>query len=207
MPDPSLDTWIPLGGDGGSVATRAIVFIMLMAIAGSAAVWFMHALRDGRLGAMTRRLLGRPLPQPWATGEWACGQCHTANRASSQACARCRSPRAAVELAFADVPAEPDILPVSIPAGAGSTVVLEHNSAAHTDGLNGHWRLRVNGVIVGSAARRDGALAMLRAVEGADAVLFDPSGAGYAAYALRSVIAAFESPKLPINAPCPEAGH
>jgi hypothetical protein len=110
-------------------------------------------------------------------------------------------------MTFAGTPTEPDIIPASIPAGSSATVVLEHNPAAHLDGLNGHWRLRVNGVIVGSAARRDGVLAMLRAVEGADAALFDPNDSGYARYALPALIAAFEKPKLPLSAPCPEKGR
>jgi hypothetical protein len=60
-------------------------------------------------------------------------------------------------------------------------------------------------VIVGSAARRDGALALLRAVEGARAVLFDANGMGYAPYPLPALLAAFEGPRLPITGACPEA--
>jgi hypothetical protein len=99
---------------------------------------------------------------------------------------------------------EADIVPAQIEAPDGSVIVLEHNAAAHADGLVGHWRLRVNGAILGTAARRDGALALLRAVQGTDAVLFDPNGAGYAPYSRSALIAAFEAPRLPISAPCPE---
>ena len=65
----------------------------------------------------------------------------------------------------------------------------------------------MNSVIVGSAARRDGALTRLGAVDGVGAVVFDPDGAGYAHYALPALIAAFERPKLPLAAPCPEKGR
>jgi hypothetical protein len=195
---------VPLGGDTGSVIARAVLFLLIMALAFFAARAAWGVLASGRWGAVGRRLLGHAPPEPWATGEWACGRCHTVNRADSPACERCRAQRASAAMTFAPVPREPDIIPGAIPAGAGSTVTLEHNPAAHTDGLNGHWRLRVDSVIVGSAARRDGALALLRAVEGADAVLFDSTGDGYAAYALPALIAAFERPRLPIRTPCPE---
>lgn len=84
-------------------------------------------------------------------------------------------------------------------------MTLEHDARAHTDGLSRHWRLRVDGVIVGSAARRDGALALLRAVDGADVVRYDLRGTGVAEYPLPALIAAFEGPKLPVAGPCPEA--
>lgn len=210
MPTPTASTWVPVDADTASTATRALVFLLVLALAFLAAVAFRGGVRAAlrRADAATRRLFGRPRPpSPWATGEWACGRCKTLNRGSSRACERCRSPRAEADMRFAPVPTEPDIVPASIPAGVGAVVTLEHNAAAHTQGLNGHWRLRVNSVIVGSAARRDGALALLRAVEGADAVLFDPKGDGYAAYPLPALIAAFEAPRLPIRAPCPEAGR
>jgi hypothetical protein len=207
MPSPVALEWLPTDPDAASAATRAIAFLLIMTLAFLAAVGFrgMVGRVRRRSGGATRRLLGRPpVHEPWATGEWACGRCHTVNRASSAACERCRGPRAEVAMSFAAVVTEPDILPASIPAGAGATVTLEHNPAAHTQGLNGHWRLRVNSVIVGSAARRDGALALLRAVEGAEAVLYDPSGEGYAAYALPALVAAFEAPRLPLSTSCPE---
>jgi len=195
---------VPLGPDAASIATRAILFVLIMVLAYAAASGVWHLLRGGGLGGLTRRLLGRRPASPWATGEWACGQCHSVNRAATDVCVRCRAPRRATEMTFAGISTEPDIIPLSIPAGSSATVVLEHNPAAHLDGLNGHWRLRVNSVIVASAARRDGALAMLRAVDGADAVLFDPNGSGYSPYAMAALIAAFEKPKLPLSAPCPE---
>ena len=76
---------------------------------------------------------------------------------------------------FAPVETEPDILPDDDPRRPPTRWSrLEHNAAAHDDGLNGHWRLRVNGVVVGVAARRDGALRLLRAIDGGSVVIFDP---------------------------------
>lgn len=208
MPSPSASTWLPVDDSLNSVATRAIVFVMLMGLSFLLAVALVALAKRLRRRADTaaRELLGRPpVPSAWATGEWACGRCKTVNRAASRTCVRCRAPREQVAMSFAPVATEPDILPSSIPAGAGATVTLEHNEAAHLDGLNGHWRLRVNSVIVGSAARRDGALALLRAVEGANAVLFDPEGEGYRPYPLAAVVTAFEGRRLPIRTPCPES--
>jgi hypothetical protein len=203
--DPSnASDLVPLGHDTASVVGRTIVFLLVLALSFVAAFGFWNALRGSWPGALVRRVMGRPPMKPWATGEWACGRCHTVNRGSQLACQRCRAPRESVQMSFAGIPTEPDVIPSSVPAGAGATVTLEHNESAHLDGLNGHWRLRVNSVIVGSAARRDGALALLHAVEGADAVLFDRTGSGYAPYSLGALIAAFEQPRLPINGPCPE---
>jgi hypothetical protein len=193
-----------MGDDVGSMLTRAIVLLIAGGLGAlcARAVW--NFLRDGGPGKTARRMIGHQERAPWASNGWACGRCHTVNRHTRRECERCRSPRESTEMAFAQVATEPDIIPASIPAGAGAIVTLEHNSAAHTEGLNGHWRLRVNSVIVGSAARRDGAVALLRAVEGANAVLFDPRGAGIAPYPISALIAAFESPKLPLSVPCPE---
>ncbi len=195
---------VPLGDDTASVAARAALFLLVMALAFIAARATLSTLLSKRWGAAARRLLGHHPPPPWETGEWACGNCRSVNRPTSDVCEQCRSPRRQTQLAFAGIATEPDILPHRIPAGPGAVVTLEHNESAHHDGLNGHWRLRVSGVIAGSAARRDGALALLRAVTGAEVILFDASGTGYAAYALPSLIAAFEKPRLPISVPCPE---
>jgi hypothetical protein len=200
-------TWISTGDDTASQMARALVFVMAMALSGLAALGFWNWIRGGGVGRLTRRALGRPLRPTWDSGEWACGACHTVNRASNIVCEPCRGPRGATQMSFAGIPTEPDIIPATVPAGVGASVTLEHNPAAHADGLNGHWRLRVNSVVVGSAARRDGALALLRAVEGAESVLFDPNGAGYSRYALPALIAAFEGPRLPLAAPCPERGR
>ena len=96
-----------------------------------------------------------------------------------------------------------DIVPTAIPA-SGALVLLEHNPAAHEDALAGHWRLRVNGVVSGSAARRDGALDLLRALEGAETVYYDPNGNGVGPYPVAALIGAFEAPTLPVAGPCPE---
>lgn len=202
-----LDLDLSAGDDPGSIATRAVVLLLILSLSFLCAVAFLGAVRRIRAdsGSVSWQLFRRPPDRaPWASAGWACGRCHSVNPHLAPACQRCRSPRAETEMAFAGVPTEPDVIPAPIPAGSGATVTLEHNPAAHLDGLNGHWRLRVNSVIVGSAARRDGALALLRAVEGADAVLYDAEGMGYAAYDLPSLIAAFEVPRLPLRAPCPE---
>jgi len=64
----------------------------------------------------------------------------------------------------------------------------------------------VNGVSTGSAASRDGALALLRALRDTEVAVFDPKGEGYAPYGLAALIAAFEGARLPFAGPCPEAG-
>jgi hypothetical protein len=97
----------------------------------------------------------------------------------------------------------PDIIPARIPA-TGALVLLEHNAAAHDDGLAGHWRLRVNGVIAGSVARRAGALELLRSLEGAEIVYYDPNGNGVGPYPVVALMRAFEAPALPLVGPCPD---
>ena len=190
-----------------AIAGRALVFVVIMACAYLLAVAAWGGLGRAARNAdrATRRLFGRPvLPQDWDRGTWACGRCRSINRPRSVACERCQAPRAEVEIPVVPVPTAPDVVPAEIAVPDGSAVTLEHNAAAHADGLNGHWRLRVNGVILGSAARRDGALALLRAVRGSEVVLFDPKGAGYATYGRAALIAAFEARSLPLRAPCPE---
>jgi hypothetical protein len=188
---------------------RAVVFLLLMGVGLVLALGFRDALGHLRrnLGPAFRDALGRPEPPPWSRGEWACGACRSVNRYDADHCDTCQAPRRSVEIAFAPPEPAADIIPEAIVAGTGSTVTLEHNAAAHADALSGHWRLRVDGVIVGSTATRDGALRLLRAVHDADAVLFDPIGAGYAPYGLADLIRAFEGPRLPIRVPCPEAGR
>ncbi len=208
MPTDAPSTWISTDPDPASTAARAVAFVLIMLLSFLLAVAVRGAVRGGSksIDPATRQLFRRPpVAAPWASGEWACGRCRTVNRAARSVCERCRTSRAEAEMAFDGPAPVPDIIPAEIPAGVGGIVILEHNAAAHADGLNGHWRLRVNSTIVGSAARRDGALALLRAVTGAEAVLFDPEGDGYAPYGLLELIAAFEAPRLPIRTPCPEA--
>lgn len=179
-----------------------MVFSFLLAIAARGAL---RGWAKG-IGPATRRALGAPDPSAtWARGEWACGRCRSLNRGSATACERCRAPRAQAEIRVAAPGTAPDIIPAEIRAGPTSVVTLEHNPGAHGRGLTGHWRLRVNTVIVGSAARRDGALALLRAVRGASAVMFDADGEGFAAYGLPDLVRAFEAPRLPLRTPCAEA--
>ncbi len=81
---------------------------------------------------------------------------------------------------------------------------MVHDPGAHVDAGAAHWRLMAGGQIVGSAARRDGALALLRALDGVDVVALDTHGTGPATYRLRDVIARFEAPRFPLDVPCPE---
>ena len=208
MPSDSPPTWISTDPSTEGTIVRAVAFLAIMVLAFLLAVAFRGALRGGarQAGPATRRILGRPEPPaPWARGEWVCARCRSISRPASTRCDRCRTPRAVAEVLPPAAQGVPDIIPAEVPAAPPSVVMLEHNAAAHLEGLAGHWRLRVNNVIVGSAARRDGALALLRAVTGAETVLFDRRGDGYAPMALAALIAAFEGPRLPIRAPCPEA--
>jgi hypothetical protein len=190
-----------------AILGRAVAFVVILGISYllARATWTAIGAIARNIGPTTSFALGRPRRrQPWARGEWACSRCRSLNRAAATACERCRAPRALVEMPEVPPATEPDLVPGRITVPAGSVVALEHNAAAHHDGLNGHWRLRVNGVMRGSAARRDGALRLLQALDGSDVVLFDPSGAGQGAYPRTALIAAFEAPRLPLNEPCPE---
>lgn len=166
-------------------------------------VWQVAARVRRGAGSATRTLLGRAEPPPWVQDHWACGRCRSVNPRFAERCERCRSPRSSAEITVPLPPTVPDIIPASI-AAAGALVRLEHNALAHDDGLSGHWRLRVNGVIAGSAARRDGALDLLRALDGAETVYYDPRGSGTGPYPVAALIAAFEGADLPLEEPCPE---
>jgi hypothetical protein len=208
-PTSSPETWIDTSHTPEAVALRVIVFIGILAVSGVVAVAVRDALGRARrdAGTVARGAMGRPMRPEWATGEWACGRCRTVNGARRDRCQRCRAPRLQVEMAFTADAREPDVIPIEVPAGPDALVMLEHRAEAHRADLAGHWRLRVNGVVAGSAASRDGALALLRALRGTETVLFDPKGLGYAPYPLASLIAAFEGPRLPFSGPCPEAGE
>jgi hypothetical protein len=200
---PSPDTWITTDGTGDGMTVRAVVFLLILVASGITAWGVREAMRASvrRAGGATRHALtrggdGRP---------WACARCRSFTPDSSPRCSKCGADRASSQLAFAPVETEPDVLPEAIPVTADALVFLEHDAAAHEDGLNGHWRLRVNGVVVGFAARRDGVLHLLRAVQGGSVVMFDPHGNGVAPYPLEALIRAFEGPRLPLGVPCPEA--
>jgi len=186
-------------------AAAALAFLLLV-YGGGLLAWGTWRLA-GRIrrgaGPATRTLIGRPEPPPWVQDHWACGRCRSVNPRHAARCQRCRAPRADVEIPVLPPPTEADIIPAAIPA-AGATVLLEHNAAAHDEGLAGHWRLHVNGVIAGSAARRDGALDLLRALQGVETVYYDPKGNGVVPCPIAALIGAFQAPTLPLSEPCPE---
>ena len=62
--------------------------------------------------------------------------------------------------------------------------------------------------MVGSAASREGALALLRALDGVDVVSSTSAGTGTSRrIRLADVIARFEAPRFPLDVPCPEAAR
>ncbi len=198
-----------MAGTSLESAAAALAFLLLVYGGGLVAwgVWQLAARIRRGAGPATRTLIGRPEPPPWVQDRWACGRCRSINPRYADRCQRCRAPRAGVEIPVPPPATEPDIIPAAIRA-AGALVLLEHNAAAHDAGLAGHWRLHVNGVIAGSAARRDGALDLLKALEGAETVYYDPKGNGVGPYPVATLISAFEAPALPLAGPCPErVGH
>jgi hypothetical protein len=186
-------------------AAAALAFLLLVYGGGLLAwgTWQVVGRIRRRAGTTTRNLIGRPEQAPWVQDHWACARCRSVNPRWADRCQRCRAARASAEMHAPVAGGVPDIIPAGIPA-AGALVLLEHNAAAHDDGLAGHWRLRVNGVIAGSVARRDGALELLRALEGAETVWYDPKGEGVGPYPVVALIGAFEAPALPLVGPCPD---
>lgn len=206
-PTASPETWIDASQTPEGMTLRAFAFLLILAISGIAALAARDLLgraRSDATRAARAAVAGPPAPE-WASRGWACGRCRSVTSHGRDRCQRCGAPRREIELQFPPPEPVPDIIPAEIVAGPGSLVMLEHNAAAHGQALAGHWRLRVNGVVAGSAATRDGALALLRAVRGVDTVVFNPRGMGYAPYPLAALVAAFEGPRLPFADPCPEA--
>lgn len=140
----------------------------------------------------------------WAPGIWICAACRSSNHPTADRCATCRRPRQ--DLARDPEAPRPDWIPERIIVPTGMLAALLHDPAAHSDPGEAHWRVVIGGQTVGSAARRDGALGLLRAIEGADTILLDVRGTGAAAYRLVDVIARFEAPRFPLDLPCPERG-
>jgi hypothetical protein len=138
----------------------------------------------------------------WAPGIWHCASCLTTNLPSARRCARCHRPR--TELTHAPAEPRPDWIPERIAVPPGAIVTLVHDPAAHLDPGEAHWRITAGGLVVGSAARLAGALALLRALEGVDVVALDVRGTGPSAYRLADVIARFEAPRFPLDVDCPE---
>jgi len=203
---PPSETWITTGMTLDAMALRGLALVVISVVV----IVLALAARDA-LGQAARtitrdvgRALGAPVRPDWYVSEWLCGACRSTNRNARDRCSSCRT--SCTEAELHRVPSTPvETLPTVIAVPAGAHVRLDHEAGAHRDGLNGHWRLRVNGQIIGTASRRAGALALLRAVDGAEVIQFDPTGSGYERYMLRDVIAAFEGPRFPLDIPCPEA--
>lgn len=138
----------------------------------------------------------------WVPGIWQCASCLSTNREAATRCEKCRQPRE--DLVHDAVEPRPDWLPERIPADPGAIVTLIHDPRAHGDPGEAHWRLTIGGRMAGSAASRDGALALLRALDGPRTVALDVRGTGPSAYRLSEVIDRFEAPKFPLDVPCPE---
>jgi hypothetical protein len=115
--------------------------------------------------------------------------------------------RPRTELSHAAAPVRPDWIPERIPVQPGAIVTLLHEPAAHRDPGEAHWRLAVGGRTVASAARRDGALAILRAIDGAETISLDVRGTGTSTYRLADVIDRFVGSRFPLEVPCPERGR
>lgn len=205
VPSELVESWVPRSDTPDAMAGRLLIALLVVGIGAAFAASLTRGAADyrrGLAGALRRAI--RPEPPAWIRTEWICGSCRSVNNARAPRCARCRRERTVVELSFTPAPTLPDQIPAEIAVPRGSRLTLEHNPAAHADGLTGHWRLRVNGVVVGSAARRDGALALLRSVGGADTIMFDPRETGFSTYRLSDLVAAFERPRLPVDVACPE---
>lgn len=135
-------------------------------------------------------------------GHLVMAHCRSTNVPAATRCGSCRQPRE--ELEHAQVAARPDWIPERIDASRGMLVRLVHDPAAHADPSAAHWKVTVGRQMVGSAARRAGALELLRAIDGADAISLDVHGAGAAMFRVTDLIARFETPRFPLDVPCPE---
>lgn len=180
----------------------AVVAVSLLA--GAVLAWLVVSVGGASLRAVRRevtRARGADRPE-WAPGIWHCAACLTTNRPTATRCEKCHRPRQ--ELVHEPVEPRPDWIPDRIVASPGLLVTLIHDPAAHTDPGLAHWRLTSGGRTVGTAQSRDGALALLRALDGTDAVALDVRGTGPATYRLAEVIARFEAPRFPLDVDCPE---
>ena len=97
-----------------------------------------------------------------------------------------------------------EVIPPRVSVPTGGAVYLVHDPRSHTSGLRQHWSLIRQGAVLGSAADRQGATSLLRAIEGTDVVWLDLLDQGLRAYALTEAIAAFEAGPLPYRGACPE---
>ena len=186
----------------GALGQMAIVAISLAA--GGVLAWALFGFVGGASRAARRdiaRARGTDRPE-WAPGIWHCASCLTTNRPSVTRCEKCHEPRRELEHPAAEV--RPDWIPERITPPRDVIVSLIHDPKAHSDPGAAHWRLTAGGQTVGSAARRAGATALLRALDGVDVVAIDVRGTGPATYRLADAIARFEAPRFPLDVPCPE---
>ena len=188
----------------GALGQMAIV---AAALAGGAILaWGVFTFLGGAARVARRDIAharGADRPE-WAPGIWHCAACLTTNRPTATRCERCREPRRELEHPPAEL--RPDWIPERIVVSPEQLVSLIHDPAAHRDPGLAHWRLAAGGQTVGSAARRDGAAALLRALDGVDVIAIDVRGTGQATYRLVDAIASFEAERFPLDVPCPERG-
>lgn len=187
--------------DGPLLQMAAVAAALL---GGMVLAWALFHLL-GAMGSATRRDIARArgADRPdWAPGIWHCASCLTTNRPTATRCERCRRPRD--ELPHPATEPRPDWIPDRIAVPPDVIVSLIHDPAAHGDPGLAHWRLAAGGRTVGSAARRDGATALLRALDGVEVVAIDVRGIGPATYRVIDAIARFEAPRFPLDVPCPE---
>lgn len=184
------------------LAAMAVVGAALLG--GMVIAWVLITVM-GRVGGAARRGIdrarGADRPE-WAPGIWHCAACLTTNHPAATRCVKCHAQRQ--ELVHAAIEPRPDWIPDRIAVTRDAVVSIVHDPAAHLDPGAAHWRVTSGGQTVGSAARRDGALALLRALDGIDVIRLDVRGTGPSAYRLADVVARFEAGPFPIDAACPE---
>lgn len=173
---------------GGGILLEAVVLAFVGGLVRSAA----------RRAARAR---GSDRPD-WASGIWLCAGCRSTNTAVARSCRACG--RAREDLPRPPVEPLQDVVPEHIPVPPGAAVMLRHDPAAHLDPATPHWRVTVANQTVGSAARRDGVRALLRALDGAPTVFLDVRGVGAVAYRTDDVVRRFDGPRFPLEVPCPE---
>lgn len=179
---------------GGLLLAGIIIGWAVFAVLGGAG-------RTARRGAATALATDRP---EWRPGIWHCAACLSTNPPTAVRCSTCRAPRQ--ELVHAPQEPRSDWIPERIVVPAGDLVTLVHDPVAHGDPGEAHWRVVVGGRTAGSAARRDGALALLQALDGAETIALDVRGTGPSTYRVVDVIARFEASRFPLDVPCPERG-
>lgn len=181
-------------------ATYVVMYVGGIVLAAGVVAVVVAAIRSARRSVNRARGAERPA---WAPGIWHCASCLSTNDPVAERCGSCRRPREV--LAHVQAEAVEDVVPSRIPVPHGSIVTLHHDPRAHRDTGHPHWRITVGATTVGSAARRDGVLALLRALEGVDVVRLDVRGDGAATFRLQDVVRRFEGPRFPLAVPCPDA--